>query len=220
MAAPSMRAFMHGRTCMCARIVPHDHTVHTRKCMYTCVHLHHAQLYRMAVPCMPASSPASAAMACAAGMASCALVVQMASCALVVRMACATRMLRMAYGAYAWPVVQVARPMRMVRRAAWQHPYVDVFKLCEVEQLGDMLLHGDVKQSMVRMPYRRAITLHDRSGLMMVEGRMVEGRMVEGRMGRVCGQLGREEYVDSFEQLWASASLTLDFFGFVSYRVM
>ena len=38
----------------------------------------------------------------------------------------------------------------------WQHPYVNVFKLCDVDQLKEVVVHGDVKEHMVRCMDGRA----------------------------------------------------------------
>lgn len=42
----------------------------------------------------------------------------------------------------------------------WQHPYVNVFKLCDVDQLKEVVVHGDVKEHMVRCMGGRARLAH------------------------------------------------------------
>ncbi|KAG1677552.1 hypothetical protein FOA52_014450 [Chlamydomonas sp. UWO 241] len=42
---------------------------------------------------------------------------------------------------------------------AWQHPYVNVFKLCEVDQLKDVLVQGDVTEAMDRIIGKKVFKL-------------------------------------------------------------
>jgi hypothetical protein len=46
-------------------------------------------------------------------------------------------------------------PTRPPARAAWQHPFVNVFKLCDVERWRDVERQGEVKAQMVGAPRRR-----------------------------------------------------------------